>query len=130
MSGFFLRALLLALAAVCCAQLIRGKTPALALLVSLAAVIALAGLLVPQLRGAWDFFQGCLEETGLDREIFSPVLRVLAITQITHLTAELCRDAGERAIAAKVELCGAAASVLCVLPLARQALALMGALGT
>ncbi len=128
--GFFLRAVVLALAAVYCAQLIRNKTPAMALLISLAAVLALVGLLAPQLRGAWQFFQQCLEETGLDREIFSPVMRVLAVTQITHLTAELCRDAGERAIAAKLELCGAVASVLCVMPLARQALALIGAFGS
>ena len=55
---------------------------------------------------------------------------MLAITQVTHISAELCRDAGEKAVAAKLELCGAAASLMCVLPLAEQALALLGALGT
>ncbi len=131
MSGeSLLRMLLVAGTAVACTQLIRGKTPALATAVSLAAVLALLGLLLPQLRAAWQAASAFPAEAGLDGQLFLPVLKVLAITQITHLSAELCRDAGERAVAAKLELCGAVSALLCVLPLAEQALALIGALGT
>lgn len=125
-----LRILLVAAAAVSCTQLIRGKTPALALLISLAAVLVLLGMILPRLQAVWQAFQGLLSQVGLDSRLFLPLVKVLAVTQVTHIAAELCRDAGEKAIAAKLELCGAAASLLCVLPLAEEALALIGALGT
>lgn len=128
--GFLLRILLVAAAALSCTQLIRGKTPALAMLVSVAAVLVLLGLLLPKLQAIWQVFQGLLAQSGLENELFAPLVKVLAITQVTHIAAELCRDAGEKAMAAKLELCGAAVSLLCVLPLAQQALALIGALGT
>ena len=128
--GAFGRILVAAVVAAVTAQLIRGKTPALALLVSLSGLLVLFGLLFPCLRGLWQQFQQLLTQSGLDTGLFLPLLKVLAVTQVTRISAELCRDAGERALAAKLELCGGTASLLCLLPLAQQALALMGALGT
>ena len=131
MSGdFMLRILLVAAAAISCTQLIRGKTPALAMLISLAAVLVLLRMLLPKLQAIWQAFQGVLAQAGLENQLFLPLIKVLAITQVTHIAAEMCRDAGERAMAAKLELCGAATSLLCVIPLAERALALIGALGT
>ena len=131
MSGdFMLRILLVAAAAISCTQLIRGKTPALALLISLAAVLVLLRMLLPKLQAIWQAFQGLLAQAGLENQLFLPLSKVIAITQVTHIAAEMCRDAGERAMAAKLELCGAATSLLCVMPLAERALALIGALGT
>ncbi len=128
--GFVVRLFLVAAAALCCTQLIRGRAPALAILISLAAVMVLLGMLLPKLQALWQAFQSLLTGSGLQSELFEPVVKVIAITQISHIGAELCRDAGERAIAAKLELCGAAASLLSVLPLAQRALELIGALGT
>lgn len=125
-----LRILLTVLAALTCGQLLKGKSPALALLVSLAAVLVLLGLLLPYLQTVYRQFFGLLSDGGLDNSILLPVVKVLAITQITHIAAELCRDAGERGLAAKLELCGTTASLLCILPLAEQALKLIGALGS
>ena len=125
-----LRILLTVLSALTCGQLLNGKSPALALLISLAAVLVLLGLLLPHLQAAYQQFSGLLTGIGLDTALLLPVAKVLAITQITHITAELCRDAGERGLAAKLELCGATASLLCILPLAEQALKLIGALGS
>ena len=128
--GLFARLLLVVGVALVTTQLIRGRAPALALLVSLAALLVLLGLLLPGLRTIWQRIQSLLTQSGLENSLFLPLLKVLAVNQITRLTAELCRDAGERALAAKLELWGGAASLLCVLPLAEQALALLGALGT
>ena len=124
------RAFAVAAAAVLTAQLIRGKTPAMALLVSFTGILALFGMLLPGLQSLWQQFRQLLAQSGLDPALFMPLLKVLAVTQLTRITAELCRDAGERGLAAKLELCGGTVSLLCLLPLAQQALALMGALGT
>ncbi|MBR5244687.1 MAG: hypothetical protein IKW07_01500 [Clostridia bacterium] len=127
--GVFGKILLAAALAALTGQLIRGKTPALALLVSVSGLLVLFGLLFPGLQALWQQFQQLLQQSGLDFGLFLPLLKVLAVTQVTRISAELCRDAGERALAAKLELCGGTASLLCLLPLAKQALAMMGALG-
>lgn len=128
--GVMLRILLTVLAAAVCTQLLKSKNPALALLLSLAAVLALLGILLPWLKMLCGSISQLVTDSGLDSALLLPVAKVLAVAQITHIAAELCRDAGERGLAAKVELCGAVASLLCVLPLAEQALKLIGALGT
>lgn len=125
-----LRMLLTVLAALTCGQLLKGKSPALALLVSIAALLVLLGLIMPHLQAVWKQYSQLIADSGLDPEVLFPVIKALAVTQITHISAELCRDAGERGLAAKLELCGATAALLCILPLAQQALKLIGALGT
>lgn len=125
-----LRILLTVLVAVTCGQLLKGKSPALALLVSLAAVLVLLGILLPYLQTLYQRITRLVTGSGLDTALLLPVAKVLAVTQITHIAAELCRDAGEKGLAAKLELCGATASLLCILPLAEQALQLIGALGS
>lgn len=125
-----LRILLTVLVAVTCGQLLKGKIPALALLVSLAAVLVLLGILLPYLQTLYQRITRLVTGSGLDTALLLPVAKVLAVTQITHIAAELCRDAGEKGLAAKLELCGATASLLCILPLAEQALQLIGALGS
>lgn len=128
--GLFARLLLVTAVALITTQLIRGRAPALALLVSFTALLVLLGLLLPGLGTVWQRIQSLLAQSGLENGLFLPLLKVLAVTQVTRIYAELCRDAGEKALAAKLELCGGAASLVCVLPLAEQALALLGALGT
>ena len=113
-----------------CGQVIRGHAPALAILLSIAGVLALLGILLPWMQTLRHTMDELLIQTGMEQRLFVPLLKVLAITQITRISAELCRDSGERGMAAKLELCGATTSLICVLPLAKEALLLVGAIGT
>ena len=131
MSGnVLLRLLACAAIVLICGQVIRGRAPALAVLLSIAGLAVLLGMLLPGLQTLRNTMDNLLAQTGLEKRLFVPLLKVLAITQITRISAELCRDGGERGLAAKLELCGATASLICVLPLAQEALTLVGALGT
>ena len=96
---------------------------------SLAAALTLLGMLLPRLSGLRGELSTLLESAGLTGKLFSPLLRVLAAGEITRFTAELCRDSGEKALAVTVELCGAAAAGLALLPLAKRALELIGSIG-
>ena len=111
-------------------QVIRGRAPSIALLLSIAGLLVLFRMISPVIQTLQSTLEDLLNQSGLNRELFAPLLKVLAITQITRISAELCRDAGERGLAAKLELCGGTTSVLCILPLAQEALKLIGALGT
>lgn len=111
-------------------QVIRGRAPSIALLLSIAGLLVLFRMISPVIQTLQSTLEDLLNQSGLKRELFAPLLKVLAITQITRISAELCRDAGERGLAAKLELCGGTTSLLCILPLAQEALKLIGALGT
>lgn len=47
-------------------------------------------------------------------------VKALGIATVTHITCETCRDLGENSAAAKVELCGKAAILLCGIPVIKQ----------
>ena len=111
-------------------QVIRGRAPSIALLLSIAGLLVLFRMISPVIQTLQSTLEDLLNQSGLNRELFTPLLKVLAITQITRISAELCRDAGERGLAAKLELCGGTTSLLCILPLAQEALKLIGALRT
>ena len=47
---------------------------------------------------------------------------------IAHLSAELCRDCGQSALGAKVELAGTAACIVVMIPLADMVFDLIGSM--
>ncbi len=47
-------------------------------------------------------------------------LKALGIATVTNITCETCRDLGDGSAAAKVELCGKAAILLCAIPVIKQ----------
>lgn len=69
-----------------------------------------------------------LSASGLDSGIYLPVARVVAIGALIRVSGTLCKDAGQSALAAKLELAGTAAAVAACMPLFRQVLRLAGEL--
>lgn len=86
-----------------------------ALIISLAAAVIILKYafdkLSPIISYTRDFFEGEYSE------YFKIILKVLAITLITHLTSDLCRDFGENSLAGKVEIAGKAAILISSFPL-------------
>ena len=54
---------------------------------------------------------------GLLPELFTPLLKTAAIALISRIGSDLCRDAGESAMASLVETAGAFGAILVSLPL-------------
>ena len=57
-------------------------------------------------------------------EYFSVILRVLGISFIVQIGADICRDFGEPSIASKVEFAGKAVILVTVLPLLRSVISM------
>ena len=108
-----------------CLSLLRDKVPAMGLVMALCGTAVLAALLLPMAGRVLDCARSLMEATGLDSQSFAPVARVVGICLICKISAELCRDAGERTLALSVEIGGAIAGVLCAAPLVEQALHLI-----
>lgn len=94
--------------------------------------LALAGGLVilwlglDTLREGFAELGGLLAMSGLNSDIYLPVVRVVAIGVLMRLAGALCKDAGQSALAAKLELVGTAAAVASCVPLFRQVLQYAG----
>ena len=89
-------------AAVCGALLKRGQKE-IALLFSLAAAVLVFLCVLPQIETLTSTFREWAELSGMP-EVFGALLKALGIVLIGRITADLCKDAGESAIASGVEL--------------------------
>lgn len=110
------------------ALLLKKNTPELALALSLAVCVLGAGLaldLFAQLRQILALAQ---EQTGLSPAVVSPVLKCVGVGAVTRLAADLCKDAGQEAVASAVELAGACCALVTALPLIRALLQMIGEL--
>ena len=68
------------------------------------------------------------EQAGLSEVLLEPVMKTVALSILTRLTAEICRSAGEGGVAAFVETAGGVLALLAALPLVRAVAQLMGEL--
>lgn len=107
------------------AVLLRQKNSVISIGFTLSIFVFCIGVILPQIISVWRAIEDLVFATGLEMDLFVPLMKVVGISICTRLTAEICRDAGERAFGAKIELAGAAAALLCALPLAQKVLELI-----
>ena len=86
------------------------------------AVCAVVGVLL--LRGlaeVLDMLEELAAAGGLPEGLFTPLVKTLGIALVSRLGGEICRDAGQGAMAAVLDTAGAFGAVLVSLPLVRAA---------
>lgn len=88
----------------------------LALLLTLAVSAAVLLRFLPRLREVFGVFRSLGEQAGLSGGYLSVILKIMAISYLAEFAASLCRDAGETAYAAKMELAGKLAVILLAVP--------------
>ncbi len=108
-----------------CLSMLKDKSPPMGIALTLCGISVLSAAFIPAAARAVYCIQTLADSAGLSDDILSPVLRVTGICLAVRLCSELCRDAGERALAALVETGGSAAAIVCAVPLIEQALRLV-----
>ena len=103
------------LSAVLCV-IVRQYKPEMSLGISIACGVLLMGAAVAMLEPSAELISKLAGSAGLDSGYGRTLFKALAVCYITQLGADVCRDAGESAIAGKVELAGKAAVVVISLP--------------
>lgn len=76
------------------------------MLVSLAAGAVIFGAALPYFRDFVIMVQAFADTGGISAEYLKPMIKVVGISYITAYSCELCRDAKEGALAAKLEMAG------------------------
>ncbi len=110
------------------AVLLRRSGGEMALLLALAVCGVAASLLLEPLQELRSFWEEAAAWGDLPLELFQPLIKTVGIALLSRTGSELCRDAGEGAMASVLETAGAVAAVVVSLPLFRAAWELLGSL--
>lgn len=99
------------------AVLLRQYCREQSLMISLAACIAVIGAAAAVLSPIVTQVSEIFTEAGISTSYISLIFKAVAISFITQITCEVCRDSGENAIAAAAELWGRGTLTVMSLPL-------------
>ena len=97
----------------------------LALLLTLGGCSAAAGLILTQAEPVLDLLARLAEKTGLPGELTSPLFKAAGLGLLSQISAAVCQDAGQSALAKLVELGGGILCIVVSLPLLESVFALI-----
>lgn len=106
------------IAAIISVFLQQSKLPVLAVIAALATGAIIFIRLLPSFSELFSLFENIALKSGLNSYYFTVVLKVIGIAYIAEFGAQLCRDAGQGAIAIKVEIAAKVAIMLLAMPIA------------
>ncbi len=107
------------------AVVVRRGSPESALLLTLAAAVAVLLFLSSAMEELMAFLRELGERGGVPAGLFVPLYKTVGIALVVKVGGNLCRDAGESALAAVVETAGSVCALLVALPLLRTVLELL-----
>lgn len=107
------------------ALIMRRGIPEFALLIAIGCMGAVFLFLAGPMEELLVFLEALGERSGVPSQLFAPLYKTMGIAFVVKLGGELCRDAGETAIAAVVELAGTICALLVALPLLQTVLSLI-----
>lgn len=113
----FLQAAAIAVITVVLTSLLKKTNRELALLLTLAACILIGLFFMRLAEPIVDFLSKLRNLAGLDKTLMTPMLKTIGIGFLTQISATVCADAGENAIAKLVEICGGVLALYVALPL-------------
>lgn len=113
------------LAALTLSLVLKKDAPVIAFLLVLTAGVILLLRVFRAAGSSAQRFSGLLAECGLEPALYLPVCRAVGVAVVVRIVAALCRDAGQSALAAKVEIAGAVLALSVCLPLLTQVLDLI-----
>ena len=114
--------------AVVLSGVLKKFAPELAVLLTLAAGVWMLAVVADGLGAVVELMKELAGQAGASEELLEPVVKTVALSILTRLTAEICRSAGESGVAAFVETAGTVLALVAALPLVRAVALLMGEL--
>ena len=107
---------------------LRGQRPEFAMLLSLGCGVFVLLNLLGRMKGILSGLERVMAGLSGQSDLTGIILKALGICIVAELGSQCCRDAGEAAIAAKVELAAKTALVLMCMPVFTQLLETAGEL--
>ena len=108
--------------------LIKKTNPEIATVLAFAVCSLIAGLGMRMLSSVMELISLEQASTKISSAYTAPVIKCVGVGICAKLGADLCKDAGQTAVASTVELCGAGCALYVSLPLIKTLLQLLGEL--
>lgn len=106
----------LALIAAVFSVILRNQRPEIAIQISIVTGIVIFLLMAFKISAVITLLQDLAKKVNIDVIYLTTVLKIIGIAYITTFGAEICRDAGEGAIASKIEFAGKILIMLLAVP--------------
>lgn len=97
--------------------IIKAQRPEIAIQVSIITGIVIFILIVNKLSAVLSLLTSFSEKANIDMTYMGLLLKIIGIAYISEFGAEICKDAGEAAIASKIELAGKVTVILLAVPI-------------
>lgn len=98
---------------------LRGQRPDMAVLLSLAGAAVILIFLLDLIGQAVGLLRDLAARAGVRDTYVQVLLRVMGIAYLAELGSQVCRDAGEGAMATKVEMAGKVIILILAIPIVR-----------
>lgn len=112
------------LIAAAAAVLLKQYKPEHAMMVSLAAVGILFAWILAELLPAFSAMRTLMARTAFSAESLRVLIKCLGVCYLCEIAGQICKEAGQTAIAAKIEMAGKAAVLLLSLPMFEELLSI------
>jgi len=115
----------IALAGTVAAIVLKEYKPVFALCAGCITAIIIFLLLLQQLGYVFDIIHQIASRLSLQSEYIELIIRIIGIAYLARFGSEMCRDAGQNAIAQKIELAGKITIVVTSIPILTSVLNLL-----
>jgi len=88
-----------------------------ALVITIIAAIIMFGLVIVKLESITSLLENLVEKSGINKDYLTLLLKVTGISYVIELATNICKDAGNIAIASKVEMIGKISIVVLTIPI-------------
>ena len=115
----------ISLVSLCAIVLLRTLKPEWSSLIRIAAIIILFAAMLPMIGTVIGYLRELADFDGgelLNSAAFEILIKALCIAILTHVTASVCRDAGEAGLATVSEMAGKIEIILLSFPLIKEIL--------
>ena len=94
-----------------------AKKDDFALIVTIITAVILFTLVLLKLESIVSLLESLVQKSGINMEYLTLLLKVTGISYVIELTTNICKDAGNSAIASKVEMLGKISIVVLTIPI-------------
>lgn len=99
------------------AVFLKSIKPEYSLICVIVGSVILLFYIVNALSDIFDFFGGVVDKTGIDKNLFSLLLKIIGIGYLVEFSAGVCADSGNSSIANKVLVAGKVIIFLLSMPI-------------
>jgi stage III sporulation protein AD len=96
---------------------VKQVKPEIAIVITITGSLVIILMLLEMLSSVTQVFDMLVNKTGIDKALFSSILKIIGVGYLTEFSANICIDSGNKTIADKILLAGKVVILVMALPI-------------